>query len=102
MSWESLLKRGRNSIDPSIRKPAIRKALMEAADSVGPQFSLPQIHKPFLENYERELREKGVSPHGAALHVKRYSEIRAFRTFASRYFNFIGQEKGVRIYERGD
>ena len=99
MSWEFLLKR-RIDVDPLIRKPAFRKAIMAAADEVGPQFALIQIHEPFLEIYKKELVEAGLRPVAASQHIKRYSSPKSFGRIAVRYLNFIGKENGVKIYEK--
>lgn len=100
MKWESLLKVGRIKVDPLIRKPAFRKALMDAADEVGPQFALREIHEPFLKIYKKELVERGIDDYAARMHVRRYSELNSFTPIAGRDFNLVGKENRIKIYEK--
>jgi hypothetical protein len=94
MSWESLLKVGGGSRIPSnIRAPAFRKAIMDAAMNAGAQFTLREIHEPFLENYTNELVNAGLAPRHAAKAAGKYRTFSSFYPLAGRYFKLIGRER---------
>jgi hypothetical protein len=101
MSWESLLKVGGGSRIPSnIRAPAFRKAIMDAAMNAGAQFTLREIHEPFLENYTNELVNAGLAPRHATVAAGTYGECGSgFIRLASRYFNKIGRKGDLTFYE---
>jgi|9_EtaG_2_1085328.scaffolds.fasta_scaffold68204_2 hypothetical protein len=95
MTWEIILKK-QGKIPSSIKKAAFRRAIIRAGREAGPDFTLPEIHEPFLKYYTEELA-KDV-PRGYWAIVSKFKEMNSFVRKAGGFF----QQSGVSNTRSGD
>jgi predicted RNase H-like nuclease len=90
MTWETILKR-QGKIPSSLKKAAFRRAIIRAGKEAGPDFTLPEIHEPFLKYFEEELA-KDV-PRGYWSIVSKFRELNSFLRKAGNFFDVSGVDE---------